>query len=99
MIKRTKRMQPIVGFGIDPALRPSPRKLGTPRRAKAISDFTAERSGPRYDPEREIVITAGGMEALVNFLLCEHAGTWDLPIHAVKYSLYREAMTFSNTYI
>jgi hypothetical protein len=26
-------------------------------------------------------------------------GTWDLPIHAVKYSLYRAAKTFSNTYI
>jgi N-succinyldiaminopimelate aminotransferase len=36
----------------------------------AISDFTAERSGHRYDPEREIVITAGGMEALLNALLC-----------------------------
>ncbi len=36
----------------------------------AISDFTAERSGHRYDPEREIVITAGGMEALLNVLLC-----------------------------
>ena len=24
---------------------------------------------------------------------------WDLPIHAVKYSLYRTAKTFSNTYI
>ena len=29
----------------------------------AISDFTAERSGHRYDPEREIVVTAGGLEA------------------------------------
>jgi len=36
----------------------------------AISDFTAERSGHRYDPEREIVITAGGMEGLLNALLC-----------------------------
>jgi lipid II:glycine glycyltransferase (peptidoglycan interpeptide bridge formation enzyme) len=27
----------------------------------------------------------------------EHAGTWDLPIHAVEYSLYRAAKTFSNT--
>jgi N-succinyldiaminopimelate aminotransferase len=35
----------------------------------AVSDFTAERSGHRYDPEREIVITAGGMEALLNILL------------------------------
>src|ERR1044072_1887549 len=32
----------------------------------AISDFTAERTGHRYDPEREIVITAGGMEGLLN---------------------------------
>ena len=29
----------------------------------------------------------------------EYAGTWDLPIHAVKYPLYRAAETFSNTYI
>jgi lipid II:glycine glycyltransferase (peptidoglycan interpeptide bridge formation enzyme) len=29
----------------------------------------------------------------------QHAGTWDLPIHALKYSLYRAAKTFSNTYI
>ncbi len=29
----------------------------------------------------------------------EYAGMWDLPIHAVKYSLYRTAKTFSNTYI
>jgi aspartate/methionine/tyrosine aminotransferase len=36
----------------------------------AISDFTAERTGHRYDPEREIVITAGGMEGLLNALLC-----------------------------
>jgi lipid II:glycine glycyltransferase (peptidoglycan interpeptide bridge formation enzyme) len=28
----------------------------------------------------------------------EYAGTWDLPIHAVRYSLYRAAKTFSNTY-
>jgi aspartate/methionine/tyrosine aminotransferase len=35
----------------------------------AISDFTAERSGHRYDPVREIVITAGGMEALLNVML------------------------------
>jgi N-succinyldiaminopimelate aminotransferase len=35
----------------------------------AISDFTVERSGHRYDPEREIVVTAGGMEALLNILL------------------------------
>ena len=35
----------------------------------AISDFTAERTGHRYDPEREIVITVGGMEGLLNSLL------------------------------
>ena len=29
----------------------------------------------------------------------EYAGMWDLPIHAVKYSLYRTAKTFSNTHI
>jgi aspartate/methionine/tyrosine aminotransferase len=36
----------------------------------AISDFTAERSGHRYNPEREIVVTAGGLEALLDVLLC-----------------------------
>src|SRR5688500_9446803 len=35
----------------------------------AIADFTAERTGHRYDPEREIVITVGGMEGLLNTLL------------------------------
>jgi aspartate/methionine/tyrosine aminotransferase len=35
----------------------------------AIADFTAERTGHRYDPEREIVITCGGMEGLLNALL------------------------------
>ncbi len=35
----------------------------------AISDFTAERSGHRYDPVQEIVITAGGMEGLLNVVL------------------------------
>jgi aspartate/methionine/tyrosine aminotransferase len=35
----------------------------------AISDFTAERTGHRYDPEREIVITVGGMEGLLNAVL------------------------------
>jgi aspartate/methionine/tyrosine aminotransferase len=35
----------------------------------AVSDFTAERTGHRYDPEREIVITVGGMEGLLNALL------------------------------
>src|SRR5205085_11041296 len=28
----------------------------------AIADFTAQRTDHRYDPEREIVITCGGME-------------------------------------
>jgi aspartate/methionine/tyrosine aminotransferase len=35
----------------------------------AISDFTSARSGHRYDPETEIVITCGGMEGLLNALL------------------------------
>jgi aspartate/methionine/tyrosine aminotransferase len=35
----------------------------------AIADFTAERCGHRYDPEREVVITVGGMEGLLNVLL------------------------------
>src|SRR5919197_4833778 len=36
---------------------------------EAIAHFTAERTGHRYDPEREIVITVGGMEGLLNALL------------------------------
>jgi aspartate/methionine/tyrosine aminotransferase len=36
---------------------------------EAIADFLAERTGHRYDPEREIVITSGGMEALLDVLL------------------------------
>jgi aspartate/methionine/tyrosine aminotransferase len=36
---------------------------------EAVADFTAERTGHRYDPEREIVITAGGMEGLLDVLL------------------------------
>src|SRR5918911_2113742 len=36
---------------------------------EAIADFTAERTGHRYDPAREIVITVGGMEGLLNVLL------------------------------
>lgn len=36
---------------------------------RAISDFLAERTGHRYDPEREIVVTAGGMEAVLNAVL------------------------------
>ena len=35
----------------------------------AIADFTADRTGHRYDPETEIVITVGGMEGLLNSLL------------------------------
>jgi aspartate/methionine/tyrosine aminotransferase len=35
----------------------------------AIADFTAERTGHRYDPETEIVITCGGMEGLLDVLL------------------------------
>src|SRR5919108_5115131 len=35
----------------------------------AIADFTADRTGHRYDPEREIVITVGGMEGLLNAVL------------------------------
>jgi aspartate/methionine/tyrosine aminotransferase len=36
---------------------------------EAISDFTAGRTGHRYDPESEIVITCGGMEGLLDVLL------------------------------
>jgi aspartate/methionine/tyrosine aminotransferase len=36
---------------------------------EAVADFTAARTGHRYDPEREIVITCGGMEGLLNALL------------------------------
>jgi len=36
---------------------------------EAIADFTAERTGHRYDPAREIVITCGGMEGLLDALL------------------------------
>jgi aspartate/methionine/tyrosine aminotransferase len=35
----------------------------------AISDFLAERTGRRYDPDREIVITSGGTEAILDSLL------------------------------
>jgi aspartate/methionine/tyrosine aminotransferase len=35
----------------------------------AISDFLAERTGHRYDPDREIVITSGGTEAILDVLL------------------------------
>jgi N-succinyldiaminopimelate aminotransferase len=35
----------------------------------AIADFLAERTGHRYDPDREIVITNGGTEAILDVLL------------------------------
>ena len=35
----------------------------------SVSDFTAARTGHRYDPEREIVITSGGMEGLLDAVL------------------------------
>jgi aspartate/methionine/tyrosine aminotransferase len=35
----------------------------------AISEFTEARTGHRYDPGREIVVTVGGMEGLLNVLL------------------------------
>jgi aspartate/methionine/tyrosine aminotransferase len=35
----------------------------------AIADFLAERTGHRYDPAREIVITSGGTEAILDVLL------------------------------
>jgi aspartate/methionine/tyrosine aminotransferase len=35
----------------------------------AISDFLEARAGHRYDPEREIVITSGGMEGLLDVAL------------------------------
>jgi aspartate/methionine/tyrosine aminotransferase len=107
-MRRAKRIEPIVGFGIDrvaaaadaggrSVLRmenldtdlPLPPEavaetiagLETPEANSwlpftgdldlraAISDFTAERTGHRYDPVREIVITVGGMEGLLNVML------------------------------
>jgi len=35
----------------------------------AISEFTEARTGHRYDPVREIVVTVGGMEGLLNVVL------------------------------
>jgi aspartate/methionine/tyrosine aminotransferase len=35
----------------------------------AVSDFLAERTGHRYDPEREILITSGGTEAILDVML------------------------------
>src|SRR5919201_3774069 len=36
---------------------------------RAVSDFLTARTGHRYDPEREIVITSGGMEAALDVVL------------------------------
>jgi aspartate/methionine/tyrosine aminotransferase len=36
---------------------------------EAVAEFTAERTGHRYDPEREIIVTAGGMEGLLDAVL------------------------------
>jgi aspartate/methionine/tyrosine aminotransferase len=35
----------------------------------AVSDFVAHRTGHRYDPEREILITSGGTEAILDVML------------------------------
>ena len=35
----------------------------------AISDFLAERTGRRYDPEREIIVTSGGTTAILEIML------------------------------
>ena len=35
----------------------------------AISDFLAERTGRRYDPEREIIVTSGGTAAILEIML------------------------------
>src|SRR4051812_43218216 len=35
----------------------------------AIADFTADRTGHRYDPEREVVVTSGGTSAILDVLL------------------------------
>ena len=35
----------------------------------AVSDFVAERGGHHFDPEREVVITSGGMEGLLDIVL------------------------------
>jgi aspartate/methionine/tyrosine aminotransferase len=113
VFKRARRLDDVVGFGIDrvaaaadratqanpnwPVLRlenldtdlPLPpeaisttaHSLATPPAnswlpftgdhalREAIADFVAARTGHRYDPEREVVITSGGMEALLDVLL------------------------------
>src|SRR5262245_17848127 len=35
----------------------------------AISDFLADRTGRRYDPEREIIVTSGGTTAILEIML------------------------------
>src|SRR5688572_31160946 len=35
----------------------------------AVSDFLAERTGRRYDPEREIIVTSGGTAAILEIML------------------------------
>src|SRR5262249_56650553 len=35
----------------------------------AVSDFIGGRTGHRFDPEREVVITSGGMEGLLDVVL------------------------------
>jgi aspartate/methionine/tyrosine aminotransferase len=108
--KRARRLEDVVGFGIDrtaraaervrsdwPVLRmenldtdlPLPpeaipetvRGLERPEANSwlpftgdldlraAISDFLAERTGHRYDPDGEIVITSGGTEGILDVLL------------------------------
>jgi N-succinyldiaminopimelate aminotransferase len=42
---------------------------GDLRLREAISEFLSARTGHRYDPEREIVITCGGLEGLLDTLL------------------------------
>ena len=36
----------------------------------AVADYVARRGGPRYDPRREVVITCGEGEAMLDALLC-----------------------------
>src|SRR5918912_1335756 len=36
---------------------------------RAVADFLADRTGHRYDAEREVVITSGGMEAALDAVL------------------------------
>src|SRR5262249_46061642 len=42
---------------------------GAPDLRAAISDFLVTRTGHHFDPEREIVITSGGMEGLLDVVL------------------------------